>query len=161
MKARLFKDSDNIIKILCNDGTIAEANEVNLSKLLREFVFIEQLTGEIGRWDDESPNMFIYKKTQPTYAYVTDEKSLVIDNFAPFSILFETTVMHLDDFITVNEYAAYVGKSVEQVKVYLREGKIPNARKVGRDWVIHRSSIYKYPQDKRITTGQHTNRKAR
>lgn len=161
MKARLFKDSDEAIKILCSDGTIAIANRENLSKFLREFLFIDQLTGEDGRWDDKEPNMFSYKPKAQTYAYVSDDNSLVITNFAPFSILFETTELNLQDFISVAEYAEIVGKSVEQVKVYLRDKRIPNAKKIGRDWIIHKSSIYKYPQDNRIKCGKYTTRKAR
>lgn len=161
MKARLFKDSDDVIKILCPDGTIAIANKENLSKFLRESVFIDQLSGTDGRWNDKVPNMFMYKPQEQTYAYVSDDNSLVIINFSPFSILFETTEINLHEFISVNEYAEMVGKSVEQVKVYLRDNRIPNAKKIGRDWVIHRSSIYKYPQDNRITCGKYTRRKAR
>ena len=160
MKARLFLDTDEKMKILCTDGSIAEATPENLSKLLRNFKVISELQGEEGRWDDESPKMFAYKPNQPTYAYVMEGNELVISNFTPFSILFEQKKNYdLDNFIGVNEYAKEVGKSVEQVKVYLRKGRIPDAKKIGRDWIISRESIKLYPCDLRISSGEHTKRK--
>ena len=59
----------------------------------------------------------------------------------------------------MNEYAKEVGKSVEQVKVFLRNGRIPDAKKIGRDWIIARSSVRLYPSDRRISHGEHTKRK--
>lgn len=154
LKARLFLDDDKTYKILCEDGTIALATEKNLSLFLRNFKFISSLTGEEGNWNTEAPTMLAYKPECDTCAYVQSNDILVVENFNPFAILFEKPQISLDDFIGVNEYAKEVGKSIEQVKVFLRHGRIPNAKKIGRDWIIARSSIHKYPQDQRISKGK-------
>ena len=93
--------------------------------------------------------MIDYEKDQKTYAYITDDYELVIYIFDPFDILLNSNKASLDDFIGSVEYAREVGKSVEQVKVLLRAGKIPNARKIGRDWIIEKDSIHKFPEGKR------------
>lgn len=162
MKARLFKDEkDNQYKILCADGTIAEANTFNLSKMLRESMFIGSLSGNLGRWIDFVPNMFAYQSQAETYAYVSDEGELIIINFTPFDILFQTSDYALDNFIGVSEFADAVGKSIEQVKVFLRNGRIPDSRKIGRDWIIHKDSINKYPSDHRLRSGKYKKREMR
>lgn len=150
MKARLYKDAkENTYRILCFDGTIASATIENLKIFLKDFKEIEKLSGTLGNWDDSTSSMIDYEKNQKTYAYITDSNELIIYKFDPFDILLNSTKSSLDDFIGAAEYAEAVGKSVEQIKVLLRAGKIPNARKIGRDWIIEKDSIANYPIGKR------------
>ena len=51
------------------------------------------------------------------------------------------------ELITAKEYAKKNGRSVEQIKVYCRNGRIPGAYKHERDWVIPSSAPY--PEDRR------------
>lgn len=155
MKARLIKNNSGAYLLLCSDGTIANADTATLTKFLRNAKYIEQITGDNGRWDVIAPDMFAYEGE--TIAYINKNHHVIILNFIPFEILFENddTNNSVYDFISVPEYAEFVGKSIEQVKVHLRNGRIPNARKIGRDWVIHKESVAFYPPDNRITSGEH------
>ena len=53
----------------------------------------------------------------------------------------------IPELITAKEYARRNGRSVEQIKVYCRNGRIPGAYKHERDWVIPSSAPY--PEDRR------------
>ena len=163
MKARIYKDElGNSFKILCSDGTIAEATKENLDIFLRKFLFIDQLSGTSGTWNDKSPDMFNYEKDSETYAYITDDYKLVINRFVPFDTVLKCNHCEdcLDELISVSDYAKEVGKSIEQIKVYLRHNRIPGAKKIGRDWVILKSSIHKYPTDQRINNGRYVRKKS-
>lgn len=52
----------------------------------------------------------------------------------------------ISEMVTVEEYAAMWGKSVERVKILCREGRL-SAYKQNRDWLIPRS--VPYPEDRR------------
>ncbi len=154
IKARLFKDDDQQIKILCLDGTIAIATITNLKQFYLEFQSADKICGEKTlRWDAVCSHMEEYKEKNHTFAIIKEDGSLVVFDNEPFSLLMESSELDFDQLISVAEYASMVGKSIEQVKVYLRQGRIPNAKKIGRDWVIHKSSVDKYPQDNRIYNG--------
>lgn len=154
MKARLIKDNLGEYLLLCSDGSIARADAVILMGFLRNVKYIEEVTGDAGRWDILAPDMFAY--AGETFAYINDDYTIIIQNFLPFESLFEIeSDSTIYDFISVADYAQMVGKSIEQVKVHLRNDRIPNARKIGRDWIIHKDSVAFYPTDNRITSGKH------
>ena len=154
MKARLIKSSSGEYLLLCSDGTIAEADTSILTKFLRNVKYIDEISGTHGRWDTIAPDMFAFDGE--TFAYINSNYHIIVLNFLPFEELFEiASSSSLDDFISVSEYAQLVGKSIEQVKVHLRNGRIPNARKIGRDWIISKDSVAFYPTDNRITSGKH------
>lgn len=154
MKARLIKDNAGAYLLLCSDGSIAEADTVVLMGFLRNVKYIDEVTGNLGRWDAVAPDMFAY--AGETFAYINDDYTIIIQNFLPFESLFEIeSDSGIYDFISVADYAQLVGKSIEQVKVHLRNDRIPNARKIGRDWIIHKDSVAFYPTDNRITSGKH------
>lgn len=156
MKARLIKEESGAYSLLCPDGTIVDADTVVLKNFLRNVRYIDEISGEKGgrRWDDIAPDMFAFEGE--TFAYINDDYTIIIKNFLPFETLFEIdSEASIDSLLSVAEYAELVGKSIEQVKVHLRNKRIPNARKIGRDWVIHKDSVAFYPTDNRITTGRH------
>ena len=104
------------------------------------------------KWSDEYPEMVSYPGE--TMAYVTDSFQLVIVDFRPFKVLFdEVKAPTIDDLLTVAEYAQLYNKSVEQVKVLCRKGRIVGAKKLGRDWVIPQDTPY--PSDNRVYAGKY------
>ena len=154
MKARLISNGTGEYLLLCSDGTIAEANTAVLARFLRDSKNICDVSGSFDRWDNQVPYMLDYKGE--TVAYINDDGCIVISDFAPFERLFEVKPgFSADDFLTTAEYADEVGKSVEQVKMQLRNGRIPNACKKGRDWIIHKDSVMHYPADNRIVSGNY------
>ena len=134
--------------------------KAEIGQLLYHFKTINVLdNGLLGRedaekWDAEYPEMSSFPGE--TMAYVTDAFHLVIVDFSPFKILFEVSAPTLDDLLTVPEYAELYNKSVEQVKVFCRTGRIPGAKKLGRDWVIPRDTPY--PVDNRVAGGKYVSK---
>lgn len=45
-----------------------------------------------------------------------------------------------DEFLTVSQTARRLGRSIEQVRRYLREGKLPGQR-IGQQWFIPESAV--------------------
>jgi excisionase family DNA binding protein len=46
----------------------------------------------------------------------------------------------MDDFVTVNEAARRLGRSIEQVRRYLREGRL-RGRRIGQQWFIEEEAL--------------------
>ena len=156
MKARLICNVTGEYLLLCSDGTIAEASISVLARFLKEAKIIDTISGNLDRWDTQVPYMLDYKGE--TVAYINDDGCIVISDFTPFQCLFEMSVkpgFAADEFLTTQQYAEEVGKSVEQVKIQLRKGRIPNSCKLGRDWIIHKDSVLHYPADNRIVNGDY------
>ena len=156
MKARLICNEKGEYLLLCSDGTIAEASIAVLARFLKDSKNIDSVSGDVDRWNNQVPYMLDYKGE--TVAYINDEGCIVISDFTPFEKLLEINVkpgFSADEFLTTAQYAEAVGKSVEQVKIQLRKGRIPNACKLGRDWIIHRDSVKNYPSDNRIVSGDY------
>ncbi len=148
MKARLIKTKTNEQLILCNDGTICEAKNRELNFMLTRFIKIEELTGEQGRWDTSYPDMFLYPGQ--TLAYITDSYELVISDITPFNRLFNVSIeVDLESILSVAEYGKLHNKSIEQVKLFCRMGRIPGAIKKSGIWFIPADAPY--PQDERYT----------
>jgi len=142
MKARLVKNSDNSLIVLCKNGTIAKATNHNrytfLTGFQNEFFFTDE-TSE--RWDVESPDMALYPGT--TLAYISDNNQLVVSDFTPFlGLINEET--NMDQYISSIEYAKIHGVSYEVIKLYCRKGMIPGARKIARNWLIPKNAPYPF-----------------
>lgn len=60
----------------------------------------------------------------------------------------------MNDYYTVSEYAAIVGKDVGNIRRMLINGDL-NGEKMGRQWIIPKSEPY--PDDKRIKSGDYKN----
>ena len=162
MQARLVKNEQGDLILLCANGEIrCFPGKAVIGKLLFHFKTINVLDDDLlGRedaekWNTEYPEMSSYPGE--TMAYVTDAFHLVIVDFSPSKIMFEVSSPSLDDLLTVSEYANLHNKSVEQVKVFCRTGRIPGAKKIGRDWVI--PSDTPYPLDNRVASGRYVNNK--
>lgn len=133
--------------ILLPDHTIAKADAAELKMFLTDFRNIDQNTamkkGSHGIWKQDDTAF----DSARIYAYITFYDELVLLDFTPFEQLFEGT---RSDYISIREYARKHGKSVEQIKVLCRNGRIRGAAKLnGRALAI--PSDAPYPEDSRLT----------
>lgn len=148
MKIKLIKINDEY-SLLYKNSIVQNINKMMLSDFLRNFDIFEKLYFS----DEQINRRALFYSEAESYDYETiahiKENKLTIINFDPFNFLFEQKNLTIDDFISTEEYAKKVKKSVEQINVHLRNRRIPNAKKIGRDWVIAKDSIYKYPIDRR------------
>ena len=156
MKARLIRSKKNELLLLCMNGSIFSPGRAELGRLLSSFQVADEIRKVGGEkpekfWNAEYPDMSSYPGT--TLAYVTDAYELVISDFSPFKILFEANTLTAFNMIRAQEYADMYGKSVEQIKVFCRKGRISGAIKLGRDWLI--PSDAPYPADNRVKSGRY------
>lgn len=147
MLARMIRSEDEALHILCSDGTIIQPDKDTLNRFLTAFPSAEQFGGGQERWDREYPEMSMYPGTE--IAFITDTFALVIKSFSPFEVLFEVPEVSPNNCISVAEYAAKHGKSVEQIKIFCRKGRIRGAQKVGGYWMIPEDAPY--PIDRRFS----------
>ena len=56
-------------------------------------------------------------------------------------------MMNQDDFLTVSQAAQLLGHSVQHTRLLIRQAKL-TGNKIGRDWVIPRTSVVKYKESK-------------
>lgn len=61
----------------------------------------------------------------------------------------------MDEYITIKEVAAKWNVTPRRIQRMCAEGRIPGAKKFGRDWAIP-ADIEK-PSDARVTTGEYKN----
>ena len=147
MKARLIKDAKQRYMLLCNDGTIAAAEDPVLYDLLTGFRRNNGcFAGTSGRWDLEYPDMSVYPGE--TIAFIADNDSLVLYHFDPFSSLLSSDSTMLG-YISTQEFAERNNKSVEIVKVYCRNNRIPGAVKMGGTWLIPKNAEYPVEEQNR------------
>ena len=157
MKARLIKTETDTLVLLLSGGAYIESPDVSvLGTLLFNFKNFEQfgLDRGAGNWKEEYPALMAVPGKD--LAYVTDSSQLVIEDIYPFLSVFESVkaTVSIEDVLTVAEYADKYNKSVEQVKVFCRTGRIWGAKKIGRDWVIPADAPY--PSDARLSIGKYS-----
>lgn len=157
MKARLIKNDDDQLILLLASGVYIESPSVStVGTLLFNFKSIEDfgLEKEGKSWKDEYPSL----TAVPGYnlAYITDSLQLVIEDITPFVPVFESVkaTVPIESVLTASEYAEKHNKSVEQIKVFCRNGRIWGAKKIGRDWVIPEDAPY--PTDTRLSIGKYS-----
>lgn len=155
VKARLIKNNDNRIVLLLADGSCVVSPAVSvLSSLLFNFKSVEDFGFERGpeTWGTEYPDMSMVPGQN--LAYITDSLQLVVEDISPFLSVFEQvkSTVPIESVLTAAEYAKKHNKSVEQVKVFCRNGRIWGAKKIGRDWIIPEDAPY--PADTRMGIGK-------
>lgn len=154
MKARLIKKNNQECELYLQNGYVYKADNHILTVMLRQFQNITELLASensCSNWSDLYSDISVIPGE--TAAYINDADELVIRNYQPFDVLWHDVKIDFSDIMVCEEYAQAVGKSPEQIKQFLRQDRIPGARKIGRDWVVPRSSIDKYPLDNRVTAG--------
>lgn len=140
MKARLIRNADQRLVLLCGDGTIMTANDLALYELLTDFRRNDRfVNGTKGRWDTAYPDISVYPGE--TVAFIADNDSLVVYDFKPFMSLLNAK-LEMRGYISSAEFAERHDKSMEIIKVYCRTGRIPGAVKVGRAWLIPENAEY-------------------
>lgn len=150
MKARLIRDSNKALKLLCEDGTIANCTDSMLYSFMMDFKRnISFKDGTEGRWDLVYPDMSMYPGE--TIAFILKQKQLVINDISPFKKFLDKDVSYRT-FLSTEEYAQKYSVSSEMVKVYCRNGRLKGAKKVGRAWVIPDNAVY--PVEKRQDKGE-------
>ena len=61
----------------------------------------------------------------------------------------------MEEYLTIKEIAEKWGLTPRRVQKMCSEGRLPGAKKFGRDWAIPKD--VERPKDARITTGQYKN----
>lgn len=155
LKARLIKDENNTIVLLLASGVLIKSPSVSeLGLILFNFKSLEDfgLEKSSETWKNEYPA--ITAVPGQNLAYVTDSLQLVVEDITPFLAVFEQVkaTVPIESVLTANEYAEKHNKSVEQIKVFCRNGRIWGATKIGRDWVIPEDAPY--PADSRLSIGK-------
>lgn len=146
MKARLIRDGKHTL-LLCNDGTISAVNDLILYDFLTDFRRNDLLfTGTLGKWTNSCPDMSVYPGD--TIAFISDDNSLVVYDFEPFAPLMNAKVK-MRGYISCAEFAKRHNKSTEIIKVYCRNGRIPGAKKVARNWLIPENAEYPIEPERR------------
>ena len=142
--------------LLYSSGRMQSVDEAVLGNVLFMFKKINYFDKDLGddstKWNDLYPD--IGDVPGETKVYITDNYDLVIRDVGVFSSLFNAGEYSLSNYLTVPEYAKQFNKSIEQVKVFCRTGRIPGAQKVGRDWLIPKSCLY--PNDRRYSKKTYT-----
>lgn len=152
MKARLVRTKDGTLKLLLANRMIKTAEEKDIHSLLSCFKNIDTLFNEEEKWSNlEIKDISDYPGK--TLAYITDDLDLVIKDVFPITILINNALK--TSFLSAAEYSKKVRKSVEQIKVYCRNGRLNGAYKVGREWLIPEDAPY--PADNRIKINRRDN----
>lgn len=157
MKARLIKNNNDEVVLLLSNGLFIKSPSVSeLGILLFNFKSLDEfgLEKRAEAWEKEYPDLAAIPGQN--LAYITDSLQLVVEDISPFLAVFEQVkaTVPIESVLTASEYAEKHNKSVEQIKVFCRNGRIWGATKIGRDWVIPKDAPY--PADSRMSIGKYS-----
>lgn len=158
VKARLIKNPEHKTVLLLEGGAYIEEPDISmLSVILFNFKTLEDFKLErnaTSSWKTGYPA--ISSVPGVDLAYVTDYYQLVVEDISPFVEVFEAVkaTVSIEEALTISEYAKKYNRSLEQIKVFCRQGRIFGAKKVGRDWLIPANSPY--PVDTRRSINKFT-----
>lgn len=160
MLARLV-EVKNQLQLLLSDGSICKRKMVSLNLILKEFKYIDDFSEStyeenVEYWNIQNNKMEEY--VGKTIAYVTNDKELVIKDFTPFLALFDYSditknIQNIaaDKFMSLPEYAEYIGVNQARIKVLCSQNRFPGAVKIGRNWIFLNGKDTPYPEDQRMT----------
>lgn len=146
MKARLVKDQNGTVSLLCRNGSISLASMTVLSNLLLNFKEAKNFSGSDGNWKEKWGDMSLFPGE--TLAYVSDDSTLVVLNSDVFESIVEQTY-RVKSLISITEYAKKHNKSREIIKVLCRDNRIIGAQKIGNAWMIPADAPYPIPPHRR------------
>lgn len=153
MKARLLK-IDKEVLILCNDGTIINADQSLIARFFSNFDNVNIFNGSDGNWKQFHLDMGEYPGV--TLAYVTDSDQLVV--VSPWAMKQALSVSAGNHkLISVADYAKKYNRSREMVKAFAQQDRIPGAFKVGRAWLIPEDAPYPVEEGRRKPTSGNFN----
>lgn len=145
MKARLLKDREGQVKLLCGNGSISDTTTTVLANLLLHFKNAAHFSGSEGEWSTTYGDMAVYPGE--TLAYVTDDLSLVVLNPSVFDQLVAEQYK-TNSYITLGEYAEKWNKSREIIKILCRSGRLVGAQKMAGRWMIPKDAPYPIPPER-------------
>lgn len=145
MKARLLKDREGQVKLLCGNGSISDTTTTVLANLLLHFKNAAHFSGSEGDWSTAYGDMAVYPGE--TLAYVTDDLSLVVLNPSVFDQLVGEQYK-TNSYITLGEYAEKWNKSREIIKILCRSGRLVGAQKMAGRWMIPKDAPYPIPPER-------------
>lgn len=134
MKLRLVLVNDQIC-LYCLDGSVINATDEVLMRLLTEFDAPAKFKGNDGRWDIVSCDIENARGT--TLAVVDDSLNLVVYNKKTFVSLAKP-----EKYLSSSEYAELHNKSHPLIKRLCQEGRIPGAQKNRSGWLIPQDAPY-------------------
>ena len=134
MKLKLMlKDKKKIV--CCPNGSILNADDSVLQRLLTDFKKPNSFKGADGCWNDIVCDMKDVRGE--TLAVVDDKFNLVIYSPETFKSFRTPTV-----YITASEYADLHGKSHPQIKKLCEAGRIDGIQQTRGGWIIPKDAPY-------------------
>ena len=121
--------------LCCPNGSILNADDTVLQKLLTDFKRPNSFKGMDGSWNDTICEMKDYEGQ--TLAFVDDKLELVIISPEAFKGLKTPTV-----YITASEYAELHKKSHPRIKQLCEEGRIEGVQNTRGGWIIPKDAPY-------------------
>jgi len=134
MKLRLIKHNGTM-KILCPNGSIMNATNEVLYRLMTSFKSVTAFKGQDGFWSAVNADMNEYPGT--TLAMVDEKGFLVVFDEAVFK-----GVLINSEFISATEFADKHEKCRATVKRMCSEGRIKGAYKTSSGWLIPKDAQY-------------------
>lgn len=134
MKLRLVLKHGNRL-LCCPNGSILNADDTVLQRLLTDFKRPDSFKGKDGSWNATTCEMNDFEGQ--TLAFVDDKLELVILSPEAFKGFRTPTV-----YITASEYADLHKKSHPRIKQLCEEGRIEGVQSTRGGWIIPKDAPY-------------------
>ena len=134
MKLKLILKDDKMI-LCCPNGSILNANDSVLQRLLTNFKKPNSFKGTDGCWNDLISDMKDVKGQ--TLAVVDNKSNLIVYSPEAFKNFRTPTV-----YITASEYAELHKKSHPRIKQLCEEGRIEGVQNTRGGWIIPKDAPY-------------------
>ena len=129
MKLRLVEQKGELL-LLCPNGSILNADEAVLNRLLHGFNRPNMFKGNDRYWNNTVADM--EDAPGKTLAFVDDTYRLIILNTGVYSYVNKTETV----YVSAIEYAEARGKSWSAVKNMCAVGRLEGAYKISSGWLI-------------------------
>ena len=139
MKLKLVVQNGKKI-LCCPNGSILNADDNVIRRLLAEFKTPTKFRGNDGCWNDVICDMSEVKGQ--TLAIVDDSLNLVI--YSPIKL---SPIEESAEYISASEYAELHGKPHSLIRRLCKENRIPGTQKNSSGWLIPKNAPY--PKRKR------------
>lgn len=144
MKLRLVVKQDKKL-LLCPNGSILNADDTVLQRLLTDFKKPESFKGKDGSWNITNCEMKDFKGQ--TLAFVDDKSELVIVSSEAFKGFRTPTV-----YITASEYADLHHRSHPRIKQLCEDGRIEGVQNTRGGWIIPKDAPYPDRKPREVKT---------
>ena len=144
MKLRLVLKQGKRL-LLCPNGSILNADDTVLQRLLTGFKRPNSFKGMDGSWNDTICEMKDFGGH--TLAFVDDKSQLVIISPEAFKGFRTPTV-----YITASEYADLHNKSHPRIKQLCEDGRIEGVQNTRGGWIIPKDAPYPERKPREVKT---------